>query len=131
MKRRVETITIEGRTLEYAVTGKGTPILVMHGGHSNCYEEFGYTALIEQGIPSLRLQGPATDERQKRLEKALPTPAVLCEYIRSFTNRTRPCDCHLSRRAERHMLCLTLSGKSKYIDLAIRGHQRMAHPKRY
>lgn len=34
MKRHIETITIDGKTIEYSITGKGIPILIMHGGHS-------------------------------------------------------------------------------------------------
>ncbi|WP_188208253.1 alpha/beta fold hydrolase [Alkalibacillus aidingensis] len=50
MKRRVERFTFEGKTLEYSVIdGPGPEILVMHGGHSNCYEEFGYQALVDAG----------------------------------------------------------------------------------
>lgn len=39
----------EGMEIEYSIVGKGTPILVFHGGHSNCNEEFGYNELIERG----------------------------------------------------------------------------------
>lgn len=38
-----------GRKIEYSIIGRGTPILVFHGGHSNCKEEFGYAELLEQG----------------------------------------------------------------------------------
>ncbi|MCP3760957.1 alpha/beta hydrolase [Domibacillus sp. A3M-37] len=34
---------------EYSIIGDGTPVLVMHGGHSNCYEEFGYQHLVDHG----------------------------------------------------------------------------------
>ncbi|MGG5774232.1 alpha/beta fold hydrolase [Bacillus subtilis] len=71
MKRRVETITFEGHTLEYSVTGKGTPILVMHGGHSNCYEEFGYTALIEQGYSIITPSRPGYGRTSKEIGKSL------------------------------------------------------------
>ncbi|MGF9916239.1 alpha/beta hydrolase [Paenibacillus ehimensis] len=49
MNRHVDVHRFEDLPLEYSVTGEGEPILVMHGGHSNCYEEFGYAALIRQG----------------------------------------------------------------------------------
>lgn len=71
MKRRVETITFDGGTLEYSVTGKGTPILVMHGGHSNCYEEFGYTALIEQGYSIITPSRPGYGRTSKEIGKSL------------------------------------------------------------
>nr|WP_046174647.1 alpha/beta hydrolase [Domibacillus indicus] len=35
--------------LEYGIMGDGLPVLVMHGGHSNCYEEFGYQHLVDHG----------------------------------------------------------------------------------
>lgn len=38
-----------GRKIEFSIIGRGTPILVFHGGHSNCKEEFGYAELLEQG----------------------------------------------------------------------------------
>lgn len=71
MKRRVETITFEGHTLEYSVAGKGAPILVMHGGHSNCYEEFGYTALIEQGYSIITPSRPGYGRTSKEIGKSL------------------------------------------------------------
>ncbi|WP_269775347.1 alpha/beta fold hydrolase [Bacillus siamensis] len=71
MKRRVETITFEGYTLEYSVTGEGAPILVMHGGHSNCYEEFGYTALIEQGYCIITPSRPGYGQTSKEIGKSL------------------------------------------------------------
>lgn len=51
MERVIGTYNIDGQTIEYSITGKkGEPVLVMHGGHSNCYEEFGYHSLIEDGF---------------------------------------------------------------------------------
>jgi pimeloyl-ACP methyl ester carboxylesterase len=50
MDRKVEMFSVEGKTIEYSIVGEGIPILIMHGGHSNCYEEFGYSALIKQGF---------------------------------------------------------------------------------
>ncbi|ACA40179.1 hydrolase [Lysinibacillus sphaericus CBAM5] len=38
-----------GRKIEYSIIGKGTPILMFHGGHSNCMEDFGYAKLLEHG----------------------------------------------------------------------------------
>ncbi|TKC14906.1 alpha/beta fold hydrolase [Robertmurraya kyonggiensis] len=40
----------DGVKLEYSVVGNGIPILVFHGGHSNCNEEFGYEKLIAEGF---------------------------------------------------------------------------------
>lgn len=49
MNRRVNTIRMGETQLEYSITGEGTPILLFHGGHSNCYEEFGYKSLVSSG----------------------------------------------------------------------------------
>lgn len=49
IERRIELLSIENKTIEYSVVGQGEPILVMHGGHSNCKEEFGYKGLVENG----------------------------------------------------------------------------------
>lgn len=35
--------------VEYTLIGEGPVILSVHGGHSNCYEEFGYDALLQEG----------------------------------------------------------------------------------
>ncbi|WP_050180080.1 alpha/beta fold hydrolase [Domibacillus robiginosus] len=50
MDRIIGTYESKDYTVEYSRVGHGTPILVMHGGHSNCYEEFGYTPLVESGF---------------------------------------------------------------------------------
>ncbi|QJC87254.1 alpha/beta hydrolase [Bacillus inaquosorum] len=71
MKRRVETITFDGHTLEYSVTGKGAPIIVMHGGHSNCYEEFGYTSLVEHGYSIITPSRPGYGRTSKEIGKSL------------------------------------------------------------
>ncbi|MCY9432478.1 hypothetical protein MOF49_02305 [Bacillus haynesii] len=42
MKRSFGTFEIDGLTIEYSRVGERKAILVMHGGHSNCCEEFGY-----------------------------------------------------------------------------------------
>lgn len=41
--------TIHG-VVEYTWRGDGDPILVLHGGHSNCHEEFGYQPLLARGF---------------------------------------------------------------------------------
>ncbi len=52
VNRKVELFAVDGMTVEYSLMGEGDPILIFHGGHSNCFEEFGYQALIENGISS-------------------------------------------------------------------------------
>lgn len=50
MTRIMGTYSVEGYHIEYTIVGKGDPILVMHGGHSNCNEVFGYESLINSGF---------------------------------------------------------------------------------
>ncbi|MCI3987763.1 alpha/beta hydrolase, partial [Bacillus vallismortis] len=68
---------MEGHTLEYSVAGKGPPILVMHGGHTNCYEEFGYTGLIEQGYSNITPSRPGYGQTSKEIGKSL---AEACRF---------------------------------------------------
>ncbi|MNR42613.1 hypothetical protein D3C85_1611470 [compost metagenome] len=49
MHREISVFSCIDVTLEYSVIGKGAPILLFHGGHSSCYEEFGYLPLLTSG----------------------------------------------------------------------------------
>ncbi|WP_151735810.1 alpha/beta fold hydrolase ['Paenibacillus yunnanensis' Narsing Rao et al. 2020] len=49
MQREIRVYNCDGATLEYSITGTGTPILLFHGGHSSCHEEFGYLPLLTSG----------------------------------------------------------------------------------
>lgn len=49
MNREIFVYQCDGVTLEYSVIGNGIPILLFHGGHSNCHEEFGYMPLLTSG----------------------------------------------------------------------------------
>ncbi|MBU7592945.1 alpha/beta fold hydrolase [Metabacillus halosaccharovorans] len=73
MERIVEKIMIEGVTMEYSIMGKGEPLLVFHGGHSNCYEEFGYKALIESGFSLITPSRPGYGETSKEIGTSLLT----------------------------------------------------------
>ncbi|NRD79016.1 alpha/beta hydrolase [Bacillus sp. BRMEA1] len=78
MERKFDTVIVDGNTIEYSITEKGEiPVFVMHGGHSNCYEEFGYRALVQNGFsvitPSRAGYGRTTKEIGESLYKA-------CEY---------------------------------------------------
>lgn len=44
--------------IEYTLKGRGPVILVVHGGHSNCLEEFGYDALLKEGYSVLTPSRP-------------------------------------------------------------------------
>lgn len=84
MHRIIDTYSIEGQILEYSISGKeGEPILVMHGGHSNCYEVFGYESLIQSGFmvitPSRAGYGKTSKEMGESLSKA-------CNYYVELLN---------------------------------------------
>ncbi len=49
LDRKVKRLSVGEITLEYTVVGKGVNILVFHGGHSSCIEEFGYQTLLSSG----------------------------------------------------------------------------------
>lgn len=115
MHREISIFKSGETTIEYSVTGKGIPILLFHGGHSSCREEFGYQRLLDDGYsiitPSRAGYGhssPISDLRQAcRLYKSLldyltldkvhviavsaggPTGIVFCsmfpERVSSFT----------------------------------------------
>jgi pimeloyl-ACP methyl ester carboxylesterase len=81
MKRSVETVTINDLTMEYSIIGEGAPIVVMHGGHSNCLEEFGYQALIEEGYSIITPSRPGYGATSKEIGESL---AVACEHYVSL-----------------------------------------------
>ncbi len=86
MQRMIGTYTSEGQTIEYSICGKtGEPILVMHGGHSNCYEEFGYESLIKNGFriitPSRAGYGKTSKELGESLAKACQFYVRLLDYL--------------------------------------------------
>ncbi|MEZ4727465.1 MAG: hypothetical protein R3E79_10055 [Caldilineaceae bacterium] len=39
--------------MEYTWQGQGPVVLVIHGGHANCNEQFGYGALLAAGFSVL------------------------------------------------------------------------------
>jgi pimeloyl-ACP methyl ester carboxylesterase len=47
----IKTIHTDKGLVEYSIVGKGTPILFLHGGHSNCRE-----TLFQQGIDTINYQ---------------------------------------------------------------------------
>ncbi|WP_226527551.1 alpha/beta fold hydrolase [Metabacillus niabensis] len=71
MIRTIKKLKIEGVTMEYSIIGEGEPILVFHGGHSNCYEEFGYKALIERGFSLITPSRPGYGETSNEIGTSL------------------------------------------------------------
>ncbi|MCR8643753.1 alpha/beta hydrolase [Paenibacillus sp. N1-5-1-14] len=64
-------VTSSGHQLEYSIQGAGIPILVLHGGHSNCHEDMGYTELIEQGYSIITPSRPGYGRTAKALGSSL------------------------------------------------------------
>ncbi|MDA7025765.1 alpha/beta hydrolase [Bacillus sp. CLL-7-23] len=83
--RKVDVFQFNGLTIEYSLLGDGEPILVMHGGHSNCYEEFGYQALYEKGLllitPSRAGYGRTSKEIGDTLESACDYYLALLDHL--------------------------------------------------
>lgn len=67
LKRKIAILKIKDSTLEYSLIGEGQAILVMHGGHSNCYEEFGYQVLIDHGFSLITPSRPGYGNTSKEL----------------------------------------------------------------
>ncbi|WP_053362320.1 alpha/beta hydrolase [Bacillus sp. FJAT-27251] len=85
MERKIEVFTSNGLDMEYSIVGEGEPILVLHGGHSNCAEEFGYQALMERGYsiitPSRPGYGGTSREIGVSLARASVYYAALLSYL--------------------------------------------------
>ncbi|KML41782.1 alpha/beta fold hydrolase [Cytobacillus firmus] len=86
MERRVEFFSVDDVAIEYSVMGKGEPILVFHGGHSNCNEEFGYKGLVENGYsiitPSRAGYGKTSEAIGESLTAACEYYAKLLDHLR-------------------------------------------------
>ncbi|WP_226537394.1 alpha/beta fold hydrolase [Fictibacillus halophilus] len=65
--------------------GEGKPILILHGGHSNCHEEFGYSELIKAGYslitPSRPGYGRTSPEWGSSLEEASKAYETLLDHL--------------------------------------------------
>ncbi|MFD2210505.1 alpha/beta fold hydrolase [Virgibacillus halophilus] len=84
MERKIGTYTINGQTIEYSITGKGEiPILVMHGGHSNCYEEFGYAPLMKRGCTIITPSRAGYGSTSKKIGESL---SAACEIYVKLLN---------------------------------------------
>jgi pimeloyl-ACP methyl ester carboxylesterase len=77
--------TQDGMEVQYSIRGTGIPILVLHGGHSNCFEDFGYQDLIEQGYslitPSRAGYGRTSRELGKTLGTACEAYVELLQHL--------------------------------------------------
>ncbi|MFD1851420.1 alpha/beta fold hydrolase [Oceanobacillus bengalensis] len=92
MERRIEKFSINGLTIEYSIIGEGEPVFVMHGGHSNCNEEFGYKALLENGFSIVTPSRAGYGGTSKEIGESLSTA---CEYYLKLINHLKLKQIHL------------------------------------
>lgn len=81
VNRKVELFAVDGMTVEYSLMGEGDPILIFHGGHSNCFEEFGYQALIENGYQLITPSRAGYGRTSKEIGESL---TIACKYYRKL-----------------------------------------------
>ncbi len=85
MREAVQIQLQAGVSMEYTWEGQGTPILVLHGGHSSCQESFGYKELIEQGYailtPSRAGYGGTSREAGTSLAAACRSYIALLDHL--------------------------------------------------
>ncbi|WP_420851463.1 alpha/beta fold hydrolase [Priestia filamentosa] len=85
MNREVSTIMVGDKIIEYSVIGTGIPILMFHGGHSNCYEELGYADLVKEGFSVITPSRPGYGRTSKEIASNLFTTskfyAKLLDYL--------------------------------------------------
>lgn len=87
MTRITQTLKLEtGANIEYTVAGRGNPILVLHGGHSNCQEEFGYQSLLEQGYSMITPSRPGYGRTSKELGISLDAACEAYQQIIDHLN---------------------------------------------
>ncbi|MEK8130008.1 alpha/beta hydrolase [Paenibacillus filicis] len=68
MERNIQRYTTrDGYNVEYSIVGQGEPVLIMHGGHSNCQEELGYRELMENGYAVITPSRPGYGTTSKEL----------------------------------------------------------------
>jgi pimeloyl-ACP methyl ester carboxylesterase len=77
--------TKDGLMIEYSIRGAGRPVLVFHGGHSNCREEFGYDELLGSSYslltPSRAGYGQTSAEIGENLGTACQAYAELLDHL--------------------------------------------------
>lgn len=81
-----------GVFIEYTIAGAGKPILLFHGGHSNCHEEFGYKNLLEQGYSIITPSRAGYGSTSKEIGLSLNTA---CEAYLQLINHLNICTVHV------------------------------------
>lgn len=71
--------TKDGFILEYSMVGDGEPVLVLHGGHSNCYEDLGGSELAAYPFSVITPSRPGYGRTSRELGESI---IVACDaYI--------------------------------------------------
>ncbi|MCQ6560561.1 alpha/beta fold hydrolase [Paenibacillus mendelii] len=93
MNRTVHNYTTkEGLNVEYTIVGQGEPVLIMHGGHSNCNEVLGYRELTERGYSIITPSRPGYGRTSKELGENL---CDACEAYMELLDNLRIPQVHL------------------------------------
>lgn len=72
MKKSIHQYTTrEQFNLEYSIVGNGEPVLVMHGGHSSCHEELGYSELTAHNYSVITPSRPGYGKTSAELGETL------------------------------------------------------------
>ncbi|EFM10807.1 alpha/beta hydrolase fold protein [Paenibacillus curdlanolyticus YK9] len=71
--RNRQSTNKDGFSVEYSIVGEGEPVLVLHGGHSNCDEELGYNELIAHGYAVITPSRPGYGRTSKELGRTIMT----------------------------------------------------------
>ncbi|MEK4357739.1 alpha/beta hydrolase [Paenibacillus sp. FSL M7-1455] len=114
MERSIhQHLTRKGYTLEYSLVGSGEPVLILHGGHSNCHEELGYAHLVAHGFRVITPSRPGYGNTSAELGQSIMTA---CEaYIELLNELQVP---------QAHILAMSAGGPSG-ICLASRSPSRI------
>lgn len=84
MDRILGTYNVDRRTIEYSITGKqGEPVLILHGGHSNYYEQFGYDSLIKNDFMIVTPSRAGYGKTSKEIGESL---SIACKYYVKLLN---------------------------------------------
>ncbi|MBD0380202.1 alpha/beta hydrolase [Paenibacillus sp. WST5] len=144
MLRKIGQYTTKaGYNLEYSVAGQGEPILIMHGGHSNCNEEFGYLELTGRGYSVITPSRPGYGKTSKEIGEHESTS---CDSYLELLDHLKvpqvhiiaisaggPSGIHFASKYPQRVRSLTLQSAVTHqwltpADLLFRSAQLMFHP---
>jgi len=93
MERSIhQHLTRKGYKLEYSLVGSGEPVLILHGGHSNCHEELGYAHLVAHGFRVITPSRPGYGNTSAELGQSIMTA---CEAYIELLNELQVPKAHI------------------------------------